>query len=510
MGALSYLVAMQTKNRFLKFVRSPGKVIYAVVLFFAAVMSFVSSDLPSHSQLRDVRELYVILLAFYTFAFINIAKNGFMGGGSLFSLADINLLFTSPVRNTSVLLYAMLQQLGRSLFVGVILLLQFNNVNNYYGVGYGEFLLMVLFYGITVFFSQLVSVMIYTLCNGNEKRTAVVKTLCYLVVGLFAVCGIVGSYDSGTFTIESAVECFSNDLFLLFPVSGYFVMILQGIMQKKIAFVAVGAVLVILLIVIFAFVVTLRKFDFYEDVLSSAQVNSNTGSVDTNVPPDKKVKVGKTGFTKGWGSSVIYEKNKKENRRASVFYIDTFTVVLAVVNAIMAFTMDSLWGIFAAQIYFVLFSVGSGRWLKELKNPYIYMIPEKSSIKLFYMLKEQLPAYLVQSIVVTVPMSLIIKLSFSEAFGMVLARFGFCWLFTGVNVAMKNIFSSTNKGVFYGFIYIVFCISVSLPSVISAFAMSAIFVFNYEFAFISIFIVNTFIGALLIVLNRKLLDKGIR
>ena len=76
MGALSYLVAMQTKNRFLKFVRSPGKVIYAVVLFFAAVMSFVSSDLPSHSQLRDVRELYVILLAFYTFAFINIAKNG--------------------------------------------------------------------------------------------------------------------------------------------------------------------------------------------------------------------------------------------------------------------------------------------------------------------------------------------------------------------------------------------------------------------------------------------------
>ena len=145
MGALSYLLVIQTKNRIVQFLRSPGKVIYALILLLAAVMSFVSADLPLYGNVRDIRELYVILFAFYTFAFINIAKNGFMGAGSLFSLADVNLLFTSPIKNTTILLYAMLQQLGRCVFMGVILLLQFNNVNRYYGVGYGEFLIMILF-----------------------------------------------------------------------------------------------------------------------------------------------------------------------------------------------------------------------------------------------------------------------------------------------------------------------------------------------------------------------------
>ena len=124
------------------------------------------------------------------------------------------------------------------------------------------------------------------------------------------------------------------------------------------------------------------------------------------------------------------------------------------------------------------------------------------------MLKEQLPVYLVQSVVVTLPLYIILRLSVVEAVGMALARFGFCWLFTGVNVAMKNIFSTTDKGIFYGFIYFIFCFAASLPSVATAVIVSSMFVFNYAVAFICIFVVNTLMGALLIFLNRKLLDKG--
>ena len=509
MGALSYLLITRTKNQFLQFIRSPGKVIYAAILVFAIVMSFESGEPEFCTNYRQVGELYVILWAVYTFVFITVSKNGFSNGSALFSMADVNLLFTSPIKNTDILIHAMLRQLGRSVFVGVILLMQFNTIHGYYGVSYSEFLLMVLFYGLTVFFSNMFSVMLYTLCSGNEKRVVFIKFIYYSVVAFFAVYGIIGSYHSGTFTVESTVLCLSKDLFLFFPVSGYFVMILKGISAVNLSFTAVGVAMLLLLVACFFVSVFVRKSEFYENVITSAEISSNPGGASSDdVSSGKKIKLGKIGFTKGSGAGAVYEKNKIENRRSGVLYIDLLTVVYALINSVCALAFDSVWMVFAAGIYLLMFSVSSGRWAKELKNPYIYLIPEKSSKKLFYMLKEQLLMHLVQSTVVVLLLYYILDLSVLQTLSMIFARFGFCLLFIGATLLIKNLFSTTDKGAFYGFVYLIICFVFSIPSITVAILMSMIFIFNFEIAFLSMFIVNTAVGALLVLCNRNLLDKG--
>ncbi len=510
MGALTYHFFKRTKNQIKLFLRSPAKIIYAVILIFAFSSSFTARNLPVYTELRDINELYAIVWAIYTFVFVTVSKNGFNNGSALFSMADVNLVFTSPVKNTSSLIYAMLQQLGRSFFLGIVLMLQFNTVNDYYGVGYLQFLLMVLFYCLTVFFAQMLSVMIYTLCSGNNKKASMVKAIYYLVVAVFAAFGVFGSFSEGSFSVKSIVNCLNGEMFGFFPVSGFFIMILKGIMADSLKEILLGTALLAAFVILFILIVFVKKFDFYEDVITSAQINSNMGGSSTDVPEarvPKKIKTGKTGITKGFGANVIYEKNKIENRREKFLYVDASTIIYAVICCVISFVADSIWSVFIVMVYLTMFGVSTGRYVRELNLHYIFLIPEKSSKKLFNMLKEQLPMYIVQSFVVILPVMFILRLNVIEFLSIVLARFSFCLLFTGVTVLMKNLFSSSNKSIFYGFMYMLFSFLASIPSVIAAVAMSMIFIFNFEFAFVSIFIVNTLVAALLIAANKNILEK---
>ena len=515
MNALVYFNLMRTKNRFLQFVRSPGKVIYAALVVFVVVMSFASRNLPSDFGRRDIGEFYVILLGIYTFVFVTVSKTGFSDSSQLFSMADVNLMFTSPLKNTNILINAVMQQLGRSLIPGVLLLMQFNNIHNFYAVNYGTFLLAVLFYCLTVFFSHMLSVMIYTFCSAGERIAAAVKAIYYSALTFFGACAVIGSFDReiSSFSVEGAVSCLNKGLFKLIPVSGYFTSVFQGITEKDTPSVIFGVVMLMLLVISFLLVVRMQRLDFYENVVCGAELLSDISTVQDyydRASSGKKIRTGKTGLRKGFGASAIYEKNKLENRRSGVLYIDASTVIFALIGGVCAFVLDSVWTIFIVMVYFLMFSLSSGRYLKELKKPYVYLIPEKSSKKLFNLIKEQLPVYFVQSAFIFLPLHFILRLDIIETVSMVVGRFSFCMLFTGVTMLMLNLFSTTKKGMLYGLCYLVFSFVFSLASVLCAFAVSGIFVFDFEFTFFSLSIINIAVSFILIALNRNLLDKGMQ
>ena len=98
-----YLVTRRAKNSIKEFIRKPSKIVFLLLFLFILVFSFYTSatSAPPESFLRDKTEFYAIVFALYTYVFFMTAKNGFINGASMFSMADVNLMFTAPLKEKS-------------------------------------------------------------------------------------------------------------------------------------------------------------------------------------------------------------------------------------------------------------------------------------------------------------------------------------------------------------------------------------------------------------------------
>ena len=101
---------------------------------------------------------------------IHGAKNGFINGASMFSMADVNLMFTAPLKEKSVLTFGLFQQLGKSLTLGLFILYQSSLVNNTYGLPITSLFAVLIGYGTVVFTGQMTATLIYALtCSDDQK-----------------------------------------------------------------------------------------------------------------------------------------------------------------------------------------------------------------------------------------------------------------------------------------------------------------------------------------------------
>ena len=123
------------------------------------------------------------------------------------------------------------------------------------------------------------------------------------------------------------------------------------------------------------------------------------------------------------------------------------------------------------SIYLLVMTIGTGRWAKELLFPYVYLIPEPPLKKLLYMLKEQLPALLVQSAVTFIPLYFLIHCDLLTIAAFILARTAAGWLFIGVDLLLHRWFGAgSNKALLIMF-YFMFCTLSCLPGAVLAIAL---------------------------------------
>ena len=100
MSALSYLITRKFRNRFLEIIRKPSQLISLLVVLFLIGFTAFTSTSGHYGEYRDINELYAGAMLLYTVVFILVSKNGFSNGASMFSMADVNLIFVSPFKST--------------------------------------------------------------------------------------------------------------------------------------------------------------------------------------------------------------------------------------------------------------------------------------------------------------------------------------------------------------------------------------------------------------------------
>ncbi len=512
MKPLIYLTLKKAKNGILEFIRKPAQLIVAIFFICLMVFSAITSSHTENHYTRDINELYAIIFGLYSLIFVLISKNGFYNGASMFTMQDVNLIFTSPLKQNTVLSYGLIQQLGRSLMLGFFILYQSGTVCSTYGVGFEVLIYILIGYGVTVFLSQMLAMVIYSYTSCDDKRRKTLKTAYTVIIALFIGYGFLICQQKGGLSVANLVIASQDIAAKFFPVSGMVSLAVCGAISSSAVKIALGLVYCIVFWILYRLAVRFINSDYYEDVLQSTEnafsaISARKEGKAAETAP-KNVKTGKTGISKGFGASAIYYKHKIENRRSKKLILSTVSLVMVITNIVMAFVFsDEPVAVFALSIYMMTMSVAAGRWAKELSYPYIYLIPESSFKKLLYTLKSDIPSIIAESILCIVPMYFICYLTVTDILGMILARISFGLLIISVNLFVQKLFGVSDKKKLIVFIYFILVMIFSVPGIITAVAVTFMMPFYSGLTFIAMAVTNTAVVLLLTLYNKKLLEE---
>ena len=512
MSSLVFLLSRKVKNRFLEILHRPAELVMLVVFVLLAGVTVFSGQMSAAESGagRDIGEFYALIFALYALIFVLVSKNGFHNGASMFSMADVNFLFTSPKTPNLVLIFGLFGQLGRSLLLGVFVLYQYSWLHSSYGVGMGDLLAVLVGYGVTVFLSQMLAMLIYSFTSSDERKYRTVKIIYYAVVAAFALYAVYTALRAGGELLPSLVKSINSSSLLFFPVAGFVKYGVVSAVTGSLKGVLVAVACFVFCLVLFFVFVSLFKSDYYEDVLKATEVSfsavtaSKEGKVAESAP--RNVRLGKTGLKKGEGASAIAEKHKIENRRSRVFLLDAPSLVFAAITIVLAFFVKEIIVVFAMNVYFSVFTVGMGRFSKELLLPYVYLIPEPPFKKLLNVLREQLPSLLAEATVTFLPLLFLLKLSVLKTVGLIFAKFAFGILFVGVNLVLQRFFGSGGNKVLLIFLYFVLAALASAPGIALGSVFESFLPLFDGIAFFVMALVNTLVGALLVYLSRNVLE----
>ena len=483
---LPYLLGTKFKNQIRSFFKSPVKIIYLVVIVVLIGVNMLGGRkavAQPDRVVRDIGELTAIVTAFYSLMFMLLASKGFNTGASMFSMADVNLVFPAPFRQQSVLFYGLFQQMGSSLLLGLFLFFQYSWMHTLYDVTLPLLLVILLGYAFTVFFGQIAAMVLYTFTSAQHKRRIVFKSVLYSLAGCFLVYVVVSGFVDKTQFLPRAAAAVNSIFTWFFPVSGWTGHAVSGVFTGNVFDILIGVALCAAFIAFIVRLMTRTRQDYYEDVLKSSEIMQSAitarkeGRIGEAAP--QNVKVGKMGLGRGWGADTLFHKHRLENRRARVFIMDTMSLIFAVVVIALAFFLKGagLAAVFISATSMQIFSIALGRFNKELTKPFIYLMPEPPLQKILYALAEAVPSSVVEALVIFLPITFIMGLTPVETLLCVIARLSFALLFTAGNIAVERLWGGSSSKTVVMFLYFTVLILMAIPGIVLAVVMMSLNVF---------------------------------
>jgi predicted nucleic acid-binding Zn ribbon protein len=392
MKALVYLLLTTLKNRILSLRKKPAMLILYLIMIVGITAVIIASNIDDSHQIAtqtfaDIRILYGITSGVALFFMFSFIATGLSTGSTLFTMADVGLLFVSPITSRRILVYGLIKQLGTTFLSAIFILYQVGTIRESFGLKSSAIFSIFIIYAIMIFFCQLMSIAIYIFTNGNQKRKKAVQVIFYGVLCLLAL-WIYFEYTQKNVTILTAVlNIVDNKLFHYIPVTGWATMFMKAAIEGNILYIGISLLLFLTAGSIMITLFTSGDADYYEDVLTSTEITFNRlqdakdGKMNT-IKRKVKVKEQLTGINRGTGASAIFYKHMCEKRRTSrLVFIDTFTILAAGGSGILMYFMkdkNSVYIVLGILVYIQFFFTILGKLTIELTKPYIYMIPEKS------------------------------------------------------------------------------------------------------------------------------------
>ena len=486
MSGLRYLFTHTIKNRIKQLATHPGQLILYLVFAAILVLTLVGGALQTQEPGKtfgSLSEVTAMAYVLYLFVFVSICLRGLSSGASFYSMADVNLLFATPISPRTILFYGLFKQLGTSLLVGLFLLFQYGWLSNVYNLSLGGLGVILLGYAVTVFAAQLTSMVIYSFTSGSDGAQRVVRTVLYLMIAAVVAAVAYPLLADQSDLLGTAVSAINGPVPSLFPVAGWLGAMVSGAFSGQLlpclgGLIATGVFIAALVILLLK-----SRADYYEDVLQAPEVSFSAitaqkeGKMAEALP--RNIKVGKTGLKRGRGPSAFYYKHLLENRRSRVFLFDMTSLIFLTISVVFGFFLreEGLLPILIFSAYMQFFSTVTGRWARELSLPFVYLAPGSPFRKLVMICGETMLKTAAQGVLLFAIIGVIQQAAVWDIAACMIAYFTFGLLFIAGNFLVERLCGTlVNKVVvitLYFLVIIVLCLPGILLGVFAAMLLPA-------------------------------------
>lgn len=476
MKALIYVMKRTLINSIKRLKEKPQKAIGPVFVVIWLVIMF----LPKGRKVADgdgmPAEVFVsIFLIVIAAMFLYALYSGSKSVTSKFDMSDVNLLFVSPIRPQTIMIYGIVKKVAVEVLASLYILYQIPNLLSGNNVPVlNQVLLMVNLIIFQVLFCNILKLFIFALCFKFERLGVIIRSFIKALLLLIAV-GIAALFMKGN-GLEALTK-FAQDLTYsshvkFIPVFGW----LKEIAHQTL--IGINAAYGLYMFMILAtsglllYITYTMDMDFYEDMLSSAENNEVIKDAKAGIKVTPKQGAQKNIFNKvfkevklnlkgSYGAKVLFLKHINEYRKRSfIFFINTYSLVLLAVSILAGVFLKEagIKLIFIIFSGFLIFSAGLGAKLYiEIDKAYIYLLPDSPNKKLFYGSASSFIKLFTDSLILFLPLGILGKASIIEillciicyvALGGMLSFSGLC----GFRAAQFLGFTSQiSQGIFFMF-----------------------------------------------------------
>ncbi len=472
MGPCIYVLKRSCVNWVRKLKEKPATIVGIAIFFFIFLVPLLAQGISvDTSKAGDINILYLIFFGLSLFFVGASVAAGLSTGTSFFTMSDVNLLFTSPISSNKILVYGIIKHMGRSIVVSVFMLFQIANLRANFALSILESAYVVIVYALLVFISQVVSLVIYSFTNANQRRKDVVKyafIILLLLVVAYLVCGV---SSRGTEAIQDYV-------IYAVPVAGWLLGMLAGVLTSNIVlFVISVAVIIAFILAVIGFMIKFKP-DYYEDCLINSenayharQAMKGDRSAQANIKRKtrfKNVKTMKLGG--GYGASSFFYRHLVEIKRTdkSVVFGTSSVLLLALgigMGIAARFTSnDIVFAGFAVMSYIGLFLVGITKLTQELSRHFIYLIPDSPFKKLLFASLSSIIRPFISGILLFLPPVFINGFPILTSLILVLCYASINCIYISANIVIHNIFGKYSSMSLLAFLYFLFALLLLSPA----------------------------------------------
>ena len=340
----------------------------------------------------------VVILMMFVFMAMGADKSGC----NIFLPADVNLLFPSPMRPQSVLMFRLATQLGVALFGSAYMLFQLPNLIVNVGLSLAGGLSIIAVWCFAIMFGTLLQVLLYAL---SSTYTVVKKYLRPVIYGVLAL--IAGGFllfwkqGNGDF-LKAAVLFFDAKVTRFVPIWGWMKGLCRFAVDGDLG--AAGLCLAAILLGggLLIYFIWHIKVDFYEDAMAKSEETAQLleraqsekpSGVMVQRKKDRSERLLRDGMKHGRGANVFFFKTMYNRFRFAHLGLFTktteFYLVVAVGVAVLCRTVLEV-----SSILPLVLTLGALSFFRALGNPleqdtkmdYFILIPENTWAKLFWSL----------------------------------------------------------------------------------------------------------------------------
>lgn len=423
MEALLYITKRSFINKAKAAVKKPVTFLLLAAGIAYAVMILASfGSLFRTLKFDSIYGLLVILTLWTVYIFFANFMSYAGKKGVIFHPSDTHFVFTAPISPKTVLLFRAWKNYVMSLVVNLLFVLGGATIFHVPPIR----LVLLFFVGTVCEIALEGSIMVFLYTNEKLPRKlidGICKGIKVFLIGM--TLALIWYFRTYHISLESARALIDHPVLQMMPVVGWNVAVYRLILLGPTALnlMCTGLYAVVVAVMVLAAARMKCEGEYYEDAAKFAddyvdmKRRNKNGETVMSIGKRKKFK-SVSGNFKATGAKAIFYRQLLEYKKERFFIFGWMSVVCFGVAVIFPRMMNLpkiagssnfyLLGIIA---YIVLITTGyAGKWEKELKNPYLYLIPDSYVKKMWYATAMEHIKALVDGCLICIPMGIYWKM----------------------------------------------------------------------------------------------------